>query len=147
MTGSAPRSILATSNCWSRVRSSTTIKDDLNKGKSRLAELDLDLIKGENARRHAQLERRVKIQQLKTRLELDRAKLIRTSQVVSQVNGKVVQVLVASGELVHGRGRRSFCWIAPRARNRPTATPASTSRSFSCRRARERRSISATRSR
>jgi HlyD family secretion protein len=78
-----------------------TIKDDLNKGKSRLAELDLDLIKGENARGHAQLERRVKIQQLKTRLELDRAKLVRTSQVVSQVYGKVVQVLVASGDLVH----------------------------------------------
>jgi HlyD family secretion protein len=78
-----------------------TIKDDLNKGKSRRAELDLDLIKGENARGHAQLERRVKIQQLKTRLELDRAKLVRTSQVVSQVSGKVVQVLVAGGDLVH----------------------------------------------
>ena len=78
-----------------------TIKDDLNKGKSRLAELDLEFTKGENARIHAQLERRVKIQQLKTRLEIDRAKLVRTSQVVSQVYGKVVQVLVASGDLVH----------------------------------------------
>ncbi len=58
-------------------------------------------MKGENARAHAKLERRVKIQQLKTRLDLDRAKLIRTSQVVSQVHGKVVQVLVARGELVH----------------------------------------------
>ena len=78
-----------------------TIKDELNKGKSRLAELDLELIKGENTRGHSQLERRVKIEQLKTRLDLDRAKLIRTSQVVSQVHGKVVQVLVARGDLVH----------------------------------------------
>ena len=76
------------------------IKDDLNKATSRLAELDLEWTKGENARRHAQLERKVKIQQLKTHLELDRAKLIRTSQVVSQVSGRVVQVLSAIGELV-----------------------------------------------
>ena len=77
------------------------IKDDLNKGKSRLAELELEWIKGENARRHAQLERRLKIQQLKTKLELDRDKLVRTSQVVSQVHGRVAQVLSANGELVH----------------------------------------------
>jgi HlyD family secretion protein len=76
------------------------IKDDLNKGTSRLAELDLDWTKGENARRHAALERTVKVQQLKTRLELDRAKLVRTSQIVSQVHGHVVQIMGAIGELV-----------------------------------------------
>ncbi len=77
------------------------IKDDLNKGRSRLAELDLDAIKGETARHRAQLERRLKIQQLEKRLELDRAKLFRTSRIVSQHHGRVVQVLSASGELVH----------------------------------------------
>ena len=76
------------------------IKDEINKATSRLAELDLEWAKGENSRRHAQLERKVKIQQLQTRLELDRAKLIRTSQVVCQVYGHVVQVLSAIGELV-----------------------------------------------
>jgi HlyD family secretion protein len=76
------------------------IKDDLNKGRSRLAELDLDETKGETARHRAQLERRLKIQQLQTRLELDRAKLSRTSRIVSQYHGRVVQVLSASGEMV-----------------------------------------------
>jgi HlyD family secretion protein len=76
------------------------IKDDLNKGKSRLAELDLEAIKGDAARHRSQLERRLKIQQLKTRLDLDRAKLSRTSRIVSQYHGRVVQVLSTSGELV-----------------------------------------------
>ena len=76
------------------------IKDDLNKGKSRLAELDLEATKGEIARHRAQLERRLKIQQLKTRLDLDRTKLIRTSRIVSEFHGRVVQVLSAHGELV-----------------------------------------------
>jgi HlyD family secretion protein len=76
------------------------IKDDLNKGKSRLAELDLDASKGDTSRHRAQLERRLKIQQLQTRLELDRAKLFRTSRIVSQYHGRVVQVLSASGEMV-----------------------------------------------
>jgi HlyD family secretion protein len=76
------------------------IKDDLNKGQSRLAEMDLEATKGEIARHRAQLERRLKIQQLKTRLELDRAKFLRTSRIVSEYHGRVVQVLSASGELV-----------------------------------------------
>ncbi len=76
------------------------IKDDLNKGKARLAELDLEATKGEIARHRAQLERRLKIQQLETKLELDRAKLARTSCIVSQVHGRVAQVLSANGELV-----------------------------------------------
>ena len=94
-------------------------------------------MKGENTRAHAKLERRVKIQQLKTRLDLDRAKLIRTSQVVSQVHGKVVQVPVARGDLVH-EGAPVSCCIARRARTGPTATPASTSRSIFVPRARAR---------
>ena len=76
------------------------IKDDLNKGTSWLAELDLEWTKGENLRRQRAARRKVKLQQLKTHLDVDRAKLLRTSQVVSQVNGRVVQVLSAIGELV-----------------------------------------------
>ena len=77
------------------------IRDDLNKGTARLAELDLEGIKGESARRRAQLERGLKIQQLKTRLDLDRAKLTRTSRIVSQSHGRVVQVQCTSGGLIH----------------------------------------------
>jgi HlyD family secretion protein len=76
------------------------IKDDLNKDKARQAELDLDATKGESARRRAQLERSLKIRQLKTKLALDRDKLTRTSRVISQVNGRVAQVLSTRGELV-----------------------------------------------
>jgi len=76
------------------------IKDDLNKGQSRLAELDLERITAENARLRAQLERRLKIGQLKTKLSLDGKKLARTSQIFSQVSGRVAQVLSARGELV-----------------------------------------------
>jgi HlyD family secretion protein len=77
------------------------IKDDLNKGQSRLAELELEAINAETVRRRAQLERSLKVRQLKTKLGLDRDKLLRTSQIVSRVNGRVAQVLSARGELVH----------------------------------------------
>jgi HlyD family secretion protein len=76
------------------------IRDDLNKGESRLAELDLEGIKAENARCRAQIERRLKIGQLKTKLELDRIKLNRTSRIVSHARGQVAQVLSAQDELV-----------------------------------------------
>ena len=76
------------------------IQDDLNKGRSRLAELELDRISAENGRRRAQLERRLKIRQLETKLALDRAKMERTSRVVSPVGGRVAQVLTARDELV-----------------------------------------------
>jgi len=76
------------------------IRDDLNKGRSRLAELELDGVTAENARRRAQLERRLKITQVKTKLALDRDKLTRTSRIVSLVSGRVAQVLSARGELV-----------------------------------------------
>jgi HlyD family secretion protein len=76
------------------------IKDDLNKGESRLAELDLELITAEYTRSRAQNERKLKIGQLKTKIRLDRDKLTRTSQIVSKVKGRVAQVLSVKGELV-----------------------------------------------
>ena len=45
------------------------IKDDLNKGQSRLAELDLEATTADYARKRAQLERRLKIRQLETKLD------------------------------------------------------------------------------
>jgi len=77
------------------------IRDDLYKGKSRLAELDLDLVIAESARRRMQLERRNKIRLVETKLALDRGKWQRTSRLVSRLRGKVAQVLTAPGELIH----------------------------------------------
>ena len=93
------------------------IRDDLNKGKSRLAELELEAITAENARSRAQLERQLKIRQLKTRLALDRDKLTRTSRIVSRVGGRVAQVLSARGELVH-EGSPVVLLHAPEGRER-----------------------------
>jgi HlyD family secretion protein len=76
------------------------ILDDLNKGQSRLAELELESIKAENTRRRARIDRGLKIKQLETKLALDRDKLTRTSRVVSHVRGQVAQVLSAADELV-----------------------------------------------
>jgi HlyD family secretion protein len=76
------------------------IRDDLNIGQSKLAELELDAVKAENARQRAQIDRRLKIGQVETRLALDRAKLARTSRVVSPVRGQVAQILSPRGELV-----------------------------------------------
>jgi len=76
------------------------IRDDLNKGQSRLRELELEGIKAENARRRAQIDRRLKIQQIDTKLALDRGKLARTSRVVSHASGQVTQVLSSLDELV-----------------------------------------------
>jgi HlyD family secretion protein len=76
------------------------IRDDLNKGQSRLAELELDRISAENSRRRAQLERRLKIRQSETKLALDRDKMERTSRVLSQARGQVAQVLTARDDLV-----------------------------------------------
>ena len=77
------------------------IKDDLNKGQSRLAELDLEATTTDYARKRAQLERRLKITQLETKLALDHEKLRRTSRIISKVHGQVADVLSARGELVH----------------------------------------------
>jgi HlyD family secretion protein len=76
-------------------------RDDLNKGRSRLADLALDEVTAANARNRAQLERRLKIGELKTRLKLDEDKLERTSSIVSAVGGEVAQVLSVPGGLVH----------------------------------------------
>jgi HlyD family secretion protein len=77
-----------------------TVREELNKGQSRLAELDLEGVTAENARKRAQLERRLKIDELETRLKLDREKLERTSRVVSPSRGQVAQVLATMGGLV-----------------------------------------------
>jgi HlyD family secretion protein len=76
------------------------VRDALNKGDSRLAELELEAVTAENARKRAQIERRLKIGALETRLRLDRDKLERTSEVVSPACGEVAQVLSAGGGLV-----------------------------------------------
>jgi HlyD family secretion protein len=76
------------------------IQDDLNKGESKLAELELELTKDDHLRRRAQLERRLKIGQLKTKLMLEGRKLTRSSRIVSKVEGQVAEVLSARGELV-----------------------------------------------
>ena len=50
------------------------IRDDLNKGNTRLAELELEGTKAENTRGRAQLDRRLKIKQLERKLEIDRGR-------------------------------------------------------------------------
>jgi HlyD family secretion protein len=92
------------------------IKDDLNKGQSRLAELDLETTTTDYARTRAQLERRFKIRQLETKLALDREKLSRTSHIISKVHGQVAEVLIARGELVH-EGAPVVLLHAPRTDN------------------------------
>jgi HlyD family secretion protein len=77
------------------------IEDDLNKGQSKLAELDLEATTTDYTRKRAQLERQLKIRQLKTKLELDREKFTRTSRIISKVHGHVAEVLTARGDLVH----------------------------------------------
>jgi HlyD family secretion protein len=77
------------------------IQDDLNKGQSKLAELDLETSTTDYARKRAQLERRFKIRQLQTKLTLDHEKLKRTSRIISKVHGHVAEVLSGRGELVH----------------------------------------------
>lgn len=77
------------------------VRDNLNKGDSRLAELELDQVTAENGRERARLERKLKIGELETRLELDIQKLKRTSVVVSTSPGRVAQAEIAIGGLVH----------------------------------------------
>jgi HlyD family secretion protein len=77
------------------------VRDYLNKGEIRLADLDLDQVTAENTRKRANLERRLKIGELETKLKLDLEKLERTSRVVSPARGQVAQVQSAIGGLVH----------------------------------------------
>jgi HlyD family secretion protein len=76
------------------------IRDDLNKGQTRLAELDLESVTAEYTRKRARFERRLRIDELLTKLRLDRAKLERNSRVVSPARGQVAQVLSLPGGLV-----------------------------------------------
>ena len=76
------------------------IRNALNTGQSRLAELELDRITAENVRGRARLERGLKLKQLETKLSLDREKRSRTSQVISARGGEVAQIQCAQGELV-----------------------------------------------
>ena len=77
------------------------IKDGMYKGQSRLAELKLDHVTADLARRRMQLERANKIRVVETKLALDRKKWERTSRLVSQSRGQVAQILSARDELVH----------------------------------------------
>jgi HlyD family secretion protein len=77
------------------------IQDDIYKGRSRLAELDLELVSAEIARHRLRIDRELKIRQLVTKLALDREKVNRTSQIVSPSAGQVAQVLSVRGELLH----------------------------------------------
>jgi HlyD family secretion protein len=76
------------------------IRDDINKGITRLAELDLEKTKAVNARLKAQLDRRLKIKQLQQKLTIDREKMARTSRIVSRFSGTVAQVVSTRDELV-----------------------------------------------
>jgi HlyD family secretion protein len=77
------------------------IMDALFKGQSRLAELKLDQVTAELARRRMQLERSIKIRLVETKLALDQQKLERTSRLVSHSRGQVAQILSGRDELVH----------------------------------------------
>jgi HlyD family secretion protein len=90
------------------------VRDDINKGRSKLAELALDQVSAENARSRARLERRLKISELETKLGLDRQKLARTSPIVCPAEGRVAQVLSVPGGLVH-EGAPVVLLHAPRA--------------------------------
>ena len=90
------------------------VRDALNKGRSKLAELDLDRVTAEYLRGKAKLERELKIDDLKTRLKLDREKLERTSRVISPARGQVAQVLTPVGGLVQ-EGTPVVLLHAPRA--------------------------------
>ena len=69
------------------------IENDVHKGDTKLAELELERTKAESVRRRAKLDRQLKMDQLERKLEQDREKMTRTSQIVSRFSGTVAQVL------------------------------------------------------
>ncbi len=93
------------------------VRDHLNQGESRLAELELDIVTSDNTRHARELERRLKIDEQAIRLKLDRDKLERTSRVISPADGRVAQVLCAIGGLVH-EGSPVVLLHAPRSAGR-----------------------------
>ena len=119
------------------------LRDDLNKANTRLAELELDWTKAENARLRAQIERKLKINELERKLALDREKMTRTSQVISQYSGQVVQILSAPMSWFM-RVPRSCCCIRPSPSWDTMMQGHRTTRSCSCRPARGRRSTRTT---
>ncbi len=76
------------------------IRNELNKGRSRLADLELDRVIAETARGRARLERTLKIRDLETKLKLELEKMDRTSRLISPAKGQVAQILHADGDLV-----------------------------------------------
>jgi len=76
------------------------IRTNVDTSDSKLAELDLTWLSAENARNKAALQRRLEINRVETKLGVERAKLDRTSSIVSPVDGKVTQILTAANELV-----------------------------------------------
>jgi HlyD family secretion protein len=76
------------------------IRDALNQDESKLAELELNNRKATSARRLAQLTRRQKIDELKSRIGVDREKYDRTSRIVCHVDGQVAELLTAPGEMI-----------------------------------------------
>jgi HlyD family secretion protein len=77
-----------------------SIQNDLYNGYSRLAELQLTRLTSENQRQRAQLQRKLEINRLETKLKLDRVKHDRTSRIVAHVQGRVTQILTGPDELV-----------------------------------------------
>ena len=90
------------------------VRDELNKGQTRLAELELERVVAETARGRARLERKLRIRQIETKLALDLDKMERNSRVICPVKGQVAQVLHADGDLVH-EGAPILLLHAPRA--------------------------------
>ncbi len=92
------------------------VRDALNKGESRLAELELERVTSENAVKRASQERRLKIGELETKLKLDLARLRRTSRVVSDQRGRVNEFPAAQGDVVR-EGAPIVLLQAPRREN------------------------------
>jgi HlyD family secretion protein len=77
-----------------------TIQNDLNGGRTKLAELDLTWLTSENQRQKFRLQRQLEISKLKTKLRLDGEKLDRTSRIISHSRGTVTQILSAADAYV-----------------------------------------------
>ncbi|APW62514.1 NHLP bacteriocin system secretion protein [Paludisphaera borealis] len=77
------------------------IRNNVDVGGTKIAELSLTWLTAENARRKTALQRRLEINRLETKLDLERAKLDRTSRIIAPVEGKVTQILTAVNEMVH----------------------------------------------
>ena len=77
-----------------------TIKNDLNTGQSKLAELELTRLTADNQRQRLKLQRQLEISKQAMKLKLDEAKHDRTSRILSHSQGTVTQILTATDEFV-----------------------------------------------